>query len=155
MPLAIKPMIDLADTDRDLQTYIYARSHLERQIDTARSVVDQHQNSIEQKKNELEILASECKEVQNNIQMQEELISRLDGQVPKIRNEKEFAASKNQLEEARKILGIMEDKMLNLDLKKEDLEKEVETIKSLFNESNSEFQRETSGLLKKQEQAEK
>jgi predicted nucleic acid-binding Zn-ribbon protein len=87
--------------------------------------------------------------------MQEELISRLDGQVPKIRNEKEFAASKNQLEEARKILGMMEDKMLNLDLKKEDLEKEIETIKSQFDESNSEFQRETSGLLKKQEQAEK
>ena len=43
MPLAIKPLIDLADTDRDLQIYIYARSHLERQIDTARSVVDQHQ----------------------------------------------------------------------------------------------------------------
>ena len=155
MPLAIKPLIDLADTDRDLQTYIYARSHLERQIDTARSVVDQHQKSIEQKNNELEILASECKEVRNNIQMQEELISRLDGQVPKIRNEKEFAASKNQLEEARKILGMVEDKMLNLDIKKEDLEKEIETIKSQFDESNSEFQRETSGLLKKQEQAEK
>ena len=150
MPLAIKPLIDLADTDRDLQTYIYARSHLERQIDTARSVVDQHQKSIEQKNNELEILASECKEVRNNIQMQEELIYRMDEQVPKIRNEKEFAASKNQLEEARKILGMMEDKMLNLDLKKEDLEKEIETIKSQFDESNSEFQQETSGLLKKQ-----
>ena len=125
MPLAIKPLIDLADTDRDLQTYIYARSHLERQIDTARSVVDQHQKSIEQKNNELESLATERKEVRNNIQMQEELISRLDEQVPKIRNEKEFAASKNQLEEARKILGMMEDKMLNLDLNKEDLEKNM------------------------------
>ena len=102
MPLAIKPLIDLADTDRDLQTYIYARSHLERQIDTARSVVDQHQKSIEQKNNELEILASECKQVRNNIQMQEELISRLDGQVPKIRNEKEFAASKTNLRKHEK-----------------------------------------------------
>ena len=127
MPQTIQSLIKLAETDRDLQKYIFEKSHLERQIDTARSVVDQHQKTIVQKKDEFELLNFECKDVNNNLQIQEELISRLDSQVPKIRNEKEFATSKNQLEEARKILGLLEDKMLDLDLKKEDLEKEIET----------------------------
>lgn len=155
MNLSIQPLIDLADTDRELQVFIYSKSQLEKQIDTASSVVNQHRKTIEEKNDELNALVNEAEELKINIQIQEQLISKLNEQVPKIRNEKEFAASKNQLEEARKILGMMEDKMLNLDLKKEDLEKEIETIKSQFDESNSEFQRETSGLLKKQEQAEK
>lgn len=155
MPQTIESLIKLAETDRDLQKYIFAKSHLERQIDTARSVVDQHQKIIEQKKDEFELLSAECKGVNNNLQIQEELISRLDSQVPKIRNEKEFATSKNQLEEARKILGLLEDKMLDLDLKKEDLEKEIETINNRLSESNTEFKQETSGLLKKQARAEK
>ena len=155
MPQTIEPLVNLAETDRDLQKYIFAKSHLERQIDTARSVVDQYQKTVEQKKDELKLLSSECKDVKNNLQIQEELISRLDSQVPKIRNEKEFAASKNQLEEARKILGMLEDKMLDLDLKKEDLEKDIETTINQLNESNTEFKQETSGLLKRQAGAEK
>ena len=151
----IQPLIDLANTDLDLQTNIFSRSHLERQIETARSVVDQHQKLFEQKYNELDLLTSEGKIVKNNIEIQEQLITRLDAQVPKIRNEKEFAASKTQLEEARKMLGLLEDKLLELDMKKEDLEQEIETINSELTESNSTFQLETSGLLKKQEKAEK
>ncbi len=50
MQLTIQPLIDLANTDLELQTSIYSRSHLERQIDTARSVVDQHQKLFEQKR---------------------------------------------------------------------------------------------------------
>ena len=55
---------------------------------------------------------NEGSEVKKNIQIQEQLIVRLDEQVPKIRNEKEFAASKSQLEEARKLLGMLEEKGL-------------------------------------------
>ena len=90
MLLTIQPLIDLANTDLELQTNIYSRSHLERQIDTASSVVDQHQKLFEKKNNELIHITIEGKQVQNNIQIQEELILRLDEQVPKIRNEKEF-----------------------------------------------------------------
>ena len=49
MPQTIESLIKLAETDRDLQKYVFAKSHLERQIDTARSVVDQHQKTIKQK----------------------------------------------------------------------------------------------------------
>ena len=155
MTQTIEPLIKLAETDRDLQKFVFAKSHLERQIDKARLVVDQHQKTIQQKNDEFELLIAECKNVKNNLQIQEELISRLDSQVPKIRNEKEFATSKNQLEEARKILGLLEDNMLDLDLKKEDLEKEIGTINNQLSESNTEFEQETSGLLKKQAKAEK
>ena len=155
MPLTIQPLIDLAITDLELQTSIYSRSNLERQIDSARSIVDQHQKLFEQKNNELSLLTKESKEVKKNIQIQEQQILRLDEQVPKIRNEKEFAASKSQLEEARKMLGMLEDKMLELDIKKEDLDQEVESINTELSVSNSAFQEETSGLLKKQEKVEK
>ena len=155
MPQTIEPLINLAETDLDLQKYIFAKSHLEQQIDTARSVVDEYQKKVDKRKDELRLLSSECSDVKNNLQIQEELISRLDSQVPRIRNEKEFAASKNQLEEARKNFGLLEEKMLDLDLKKEDLENDIETIKNQLNESNTEFKQETSGLLKKQAGAEK
>jgi len=154
MQRTIQTIIDLADTDRDLMTSIHSRSFLERKIDNARTVVNQHQKLIEEKNNELILLNNESEEVKNNIQIQEELISKLDQQVPKIRNEKEFAASKTQLEDARKMLGLLEDKMLELDIKKEDFDQEIETINIELTESNSAFELETSGLFKKHEKAE-
>jgi len=147
-------IIDLANTDRDLMTSIHSRSFLKRKIDDARTVVSQHQRLFEEKNNELTLLNDESKEVRNNIQIQEQLISELDKQVPKIRNEKEFAASKTQLEEARKTLGILEDQMLELDIKKEDFDQEIETINIELTESNSVFEQETSGLFKKHEKTE-
>ena len=56
----IQPLIDLANTDLDLQTSVFSRSHLARQIETARSVVDQHQKLFEQKNNVHIILRSNC-----------------------------------------------------------------------------------------------
>ena len=155
MPLTIQPLIDLANTDLELQTNIFSRTHLERQIDTARLVVDQHQKLFEQKNGDISLLNNEGSEIKKNIQIQEQLIVRLDEQVPKIRNEKEFAASKSQLEEARKLLGMLEEKMLELDMKKEDLDQEVEAINTELSESNSAFQEKTAGLLKKHEKVEK
>ena len=155
MNLSIQPLIDLADTDRELQAFIYSKSNLEKQIDTASSVVNQHKKTIEEKNDELKALVNEAEELKKNIQIQEQLISKLNEQVPKIRNEKEFAASKNQLEEARKNLGVLEENLLELDINKEDLDKNLEQINVKLDESSSEFKQETSGLLKKQEKAEK
>ena len=155
MSLSIQPLIDLADTDRELQAFIYSKSQLEKKIDTASSVVNKHKKNIEEKNDELNTLVNEAEELKNNIQIQEQLISQLNEQVPKIRNEKEFAASKSQLEEARKQLGVLEEKLLELDINKEDLDKELEQINVKLDESSTEFEQETSGLLKKQQKAEK
>ena len=155
MNLSIQPLIDLADTDRELQTFIHSKFQLEKQIDTASYVVNQHKKTIEEKKDELKSLANEAKEIKKNIQIQEQLISKLNEQVPKIRNEKEFAASKSQLEEARKKLGVLEESLLELDINKEDLDKEMEQINIKLDESSTEFKQETSGLLKNQEKVEK
>ena len=155
MNLSIQPLIDLANTDRELQSFIYLKSQLDKQIDTASSVVNQHKKTIEEKNYELNALVNEADELKKNIQIQEQLISKLNDQVPKIRNEKEFAASKNQLEEARKNLGVLEENLLELDINKEDIDKDLEQINVKLDESSTEFKQETSGLLKKQEKAEK
>ena len=155
MNLSIQPLIDLADTDRELQAFIYSKSQLEKKIDTASSVVNKHKKNIEEKNDELNTLVNEAEELKNNIQIQEQFISQLNEQVPKIRNEKEFAASKSQLEEARKQLGVLEEKLLELDINREDLDKELEQINVKLNESSTEFKQETSDLFKKQEKAEK
>ena len=155
MNLSIQPLIDLADTDRELQVFIYSKSNLEKQIDTASSVVNQHKKTIEEKYDERNALLNEAEELKKNIQIQEQRISKLNEQVPKIRNEKEFAASKNQLEEGRKNLGVLEENLLELDINKEDLDKDLEQIIVKLDESSTEFKQETSGLLKKQEKAEK
>ena len=155
MELSIQPLIDLADTERELQAFINSKSQLEKQIDTASQVVNHHKKTIEEKKDELNALVNETEELKINIQIQEQLISKLNDQVPKIRNEKEFAASKSQLEEARKKLGVFEENLLELDINKEDLDKELEQINVKLDESSTEFKQETSGLLKKQEKAKK
>ena len=155
MNLSIQPLIELADTDRELQAFIHSKSQLEKKIDTASSVVNKHKKNIEEINGELNTLVNEAEELKNNIQIQEQFISQLNEQVPKIRNEKEFAASKSQLEEARKQLGVLEEKLLELDINKEDLDKELEQINVKLDESSTEFKQETSGLLKKQEKAEK
>ena len=154
MKLSIQPLIDLANTDRELQVFIYSKSQLEKQIDKASSVVNQHKKTIDEKNDELNALINEAKELKKNIKIQEQLISQLNEQVPKIRNEKEFAASKSQLEEARKNLGVLEENLLELDINKEDLDKELEQINVKLDESSTEFKQGTSGLLKKQEKAE-
>ena len=155
MKLSIQPLIDLANTDRQLQAFIFSKSQLEKQIDTASSVVNQHKKTIDEKNDELNALINEAKELKKNIKIQEQLISHLNEQVPKIRNEKEFAASKSQLEEARKNLGVLEENLLELDINKEDLDKVLEQINVKLDESSTEFKQGTSGLLKKQEKAEK
>ena len=155
MNLSIQPLIDLADTDRELQKFIHSKSQLVKQIDKASYVVNQHKKNIEEKKDELKVLIYESEEIKENIQIQEQLISKLNEQVPKIRNEKEFAASKSQLEEARKKLGLLEENLLELDINKEELDKEMEQINVKLEESNTEFKQEASGLLKKQQKAEK
>ena len=155
MNLSIQPLIELADTDRKLQAFIHSKSQLEKKIDRASTVVNKHKKNFEEKNDELNTLGNEAKELKNNIQIQEQLIYQLNEQVPKIRNEKEFAASKSQLEEARKQLGVLEEKLLELDINKEDLDKELEQINVKLDESSTEFKQETAGLLKKQETAEK
>ena len=52
-------------------------------------------------------------------------------------------------------MGVLEEKLLELDINKEDLDKELEQINVKLDESSTEFKQETSGLLKKQEKAEK
>ena len=155
MNLSIQPLIDLANTDQELQTFVHSKSKLEKLIDTASYVVNQHKKTIQEKKDELKALVNESEEIKKNIQIQEQLISKLNEQVPKIRNEKEFAASKSQLEEARKKLGVFEENLLELDINKEDLDKEMEQINVKLDESSTEFKKETSGLLKKRAKAEK
>ena len=63
MNLSIQPLIDLADTDRELQTFIHSKFQLEKQIDTASYVVNQHKKTIEEKKDELKSLANEAEEI--------------------------------------------------------------------------------------------
>ena len=86
MNLSIQPLIDLANTDRELQAFIYSKSQLEKQIDTASTVVNQHKKTIDEKNDELNTLINEAKGLKKNIKIQEQLISQLNEQVPKIRN---------------------------------------------------------------------
>ena len=66
MKLSIQPLIDLANTDRELQAFIYSRSQLEKQIDTASTVVNQHKKTIDEKNDELSALINEAKELKKN-----------------------------------------------------------------------------------------
>ena len=60
MNLSIQPLIELADTDRELQAFIHSKSQLKKKIDTASSVVNKHKKNIEEKNDELNTLINEA-----------------------------------------------------------------------------------------------
>ena len=155
MSESIQPLIALANTDRELQALIHLQRHLEQQIKKARAEVDKQLKLSTQKKSELQILESKRKEIQTTIQTQEQLIDKLEAQVPMIRNEKEFVTSKNQLEEARKGLGVTEEKLLEMDIRKEELEAGIDSLKEVLDQAEDKFNSETAGLFTDKEKAEK
>ena len=67
-------------------------------------------------------LINQQQQMENELEEQRILIEKLEKHVPRIRNEKEFEASKKQLELSRKHRSMLEENLLEAAIKLEDLD---------------------------------
>lgn len=152
MPETIQPVIDLAKADRELIQLRSTIQKLDEQIGIARSEHDRQLGIVQGKEQHWGELELQGRELRGKLELQDAFISKLEQQVPRIRNEKEFVASKKQLEEARKHRSIIEEQLLELDIEKEDLDGTLSNLRSELEVENARFQEATSELGQTREQ---
>ena len=146
MPETIQPVIDLAKADRELIQLRGQIRTLDEQIGIARSEHDRQLDIVQGKEQHEGVLAVQGRELRGKLELQDTFIANLEQQVPRIRNEKEFVASKKQLEEARKHRSIIEEQVLELDIEKEGLNETLSTLRSELEVENVRFQEATTEL---------
>ena len=105
----IQPLLELAVSDRDITLLKNACVKLDTMIKSCREELDQRLQEKDTKMEELQQIEETRKEIQLKFDLQDQLIGKLETQVPNIRNQKEYVASKKQLEEARKGRGQSEE----------------------------------------------
>lgn len=143
----IQPLIDIALTDRELENLKNACKHLNTLIIGTRSELDKHLSEQQDKQIQTEQFQKERNGIEEKFNLQEQLIAKLENQVPNIRNEKEYVASKKQLEEARKGRGQLEEQLLNLDIQMEELQTMLSNLSKVISEQDAKYHKEADTLI--------
>ena len=148
----IQPLVNIAVSDHDIVHLQNACKKLESMIRGSRVDLDRNLGEQKAKEEELEVIQAKRKEIQFKFDLQEQLIRKLETQVPNIRNQKEYVASKKQLEEARKGRGQLEEILLELDIRSEELESLLKNLKEVINGLDSKFHDEADELISHREE---
>ena len=147
-----QPLIELAVSDRDITLLKNACVKLDNMIQSCREELDQHLEEKEKKQEEVQKIEGERKEIQFKFDLQDQLIGKLETQVPNIRNQKEYVASKKQLEEARKGRGQLEEILLEMDIKVEELNSIIENLTKLISELETSYHDVADPLIENKEE---
>lgn len=151
MPQSINLLIDLASVDQQLILLRHNKKEIEHQIDKTRAEVDQCKKELDTQQAHYDEADHSSREVRSKLEQHDILIAKLESQVPHIRNEKEFVASKKQLEEARKHRGIVEDELLEYEIKKEEYGEKLKTCREKWEIATKKYEEESSQLFKDKE----
>ncbi|MFL2773858.1 MAG: hypothetical protein ACJ0DH_09915 [bacterium] len=135
----IQPLLELAVSDRDITLLKNACVKLDTMIKSCREELDQRLQEKDTKMEELQQIEEARKEIQLKFDLQDQLIGKLETQVPNIRNQKEYVASKKQLEEARKGRGQSEEMLLEMDIKMEELNTILENLETVIKDLESSY----------------
>ncbi len=146
MSSPISPFIDLATTDQGIYQTLSQVRQLDQQIDTARAALDQQLRECESLQKQHDTLQQQSTELKGKIALQDDFINKLETQVPLIRNEKEFVASKKQLEEGRKHRGQIEEVQLEIEIRREEIAERLSTLRSAAEAMQSDFESQTAEL---------
>jgi predicted nucleic acid-binding Zn-ribbon protein len=133
----IQPLLELAVSDRDITLLKNACVKLDTMIKSCREELDQRLQEKDTKMEELQ---------------QIEEARKLETQVPNIRNQKEYVASKKQLEEARKGRGQSEEMLLEMDIKMEELNTILENLETVIKDLESSYHDVADPLIENKEE---
>jgi len=154
MSLPTSPFIELANTDQGIYLKTAQARQLDQLIEAARAALDEKLGEQTALQQEHDALAQGSDDLRRKIALQEEFVSKLEAQVPLIRNEKEFVASKKQLEEGRRHKGQLEEQQLELDIQREDIQQQLSDLNSVIAEHRTEFEEQTSQLQQQRDEVE-
>ena len=148
----IQPLLELAVSDRDITLLKNACVKLDTMIKSCREELDQRLQEKDTKMEELQQIEEARKEIQLKFDLQDQLIGKLETQVPNIRNQKEYVASKKQLEEARKGRGQSEEMLLEMDIKMEELNTILENLETVIKDLESSYHDVADPLIENKEE---
>jgi len=148
----IQPLLELAVSDRDITLLKNACVKLDTMIKSCREELDQRLLEKDTKMEELQQIEEARKEIQLKFDLQDQLIGKLETQVPNIRNQKEYVASKKQLEEARKGRGQSEEMLLEMDIKIEELNTILENLETVIKDLESSYHDVADPLIENKEE---
>jgi len=151
MSQSVEVLIKLEKTDRKIYTLRRKSKELERLIQEARSEVDRGEQIFDKLNEEYKQEKSLSAQAYRELEVCEALIAKMENQVPYIRNQKEFVASKKQLEDARKRKGEIEDNLLDHEIKKEKVEEDLKAIEKILEEGKVEYEKNIADLKKEKQ----
>jgi len=155
MSSTTQSIIEFTQVEEKLLTLRHHKKGLAREITRLRTGVSQFEKDRASRRTLLNEQKKARIVVQEDFEKCESFIQKLQTQVPKIRNEKEFAASKKQLEEARKGRGNIEEQLLAIDIKIEGLEAFLSNLASELRKTSRKFNKAAKPLKEQQAEAEK
>ncbi len=151
MPISIEQLAKLGQADQELMSLQRKLGQVEQQITGARGDVDQFEKSLQGKQQQYDEVTENHRTAQQKLGEADIFITKLEAQVPMIRTQKEFIAGKKQLEDARKHRGIIENELLENEIKKEEYRAELAQLQVQLSEADEEFQKNITGLIKQKE----
>ncbi|MGK5090510.1 C4-type zinc ribbon domain-containing protein [Deltaproteobacteria bacterium TL4] len=155
MPQFTAFLVELAKVDHDRITIRRRSKDLEQEIKFSRKEVDQLEHKLEAIHQENKESTKLLHHAKLELEACDQLISKMEAQVPLIRNQKEFAASKKQLEDARKRRGQTEDEVLTHEIKKEDTGQNFITLQDSLQSKNELYEALVKDLIKERDANEK
>lgn len=144
-------LIAIAETEQQLFKLKQDLRRLDQQIQEAQGQLTPTEQELQRLQTEQQQLLQLQQDSEKELEEQRLLIEKLELHVPRIRNEKEFEASKKQLEVSRKHKAQLEDKLLELAIRLEELGPRVQTQAELLEEKRQASQLELKETLKEQE----
>ncbi|MBF0289653.1 MAG: hypothetical protein HQM14_17715 [SAR324 cluster bacterium] len=151
MPTSIKNLAALDQTDRDLVVSEQTLKNLDKEIAVARMPLSACEESLKEKQAEYDELNLKEREAALKLSETEIFIEKLEAQVPLIRTQKEFVASKKQLEDARKRKGLLEEEIVNYMDSQTACQGQLEQLKEQLETEGKDFQHNIQNLLKEKD----
>ncbi len=150
MSTSIETLVALGSTDQQLLQTQRELRRVEAQIADARKDVDYYEKEVNKKQQTHEEVETRHRDSRQRLEMEDLLVKKLEAQVPLIRTQKEFVASKKQLEETRKRRGLIEDEILEFEIQLEEATTELTHLKEHLSQSSEEFEGNIKSLLSEQ-----
>lgn len=152
--MSINTLIALAQVDQQLQVSKRNLNDIQKELDIFRKEITQIETQISLAEQEKERMIFIREEKKSELERQEADIKRKEEKTPYIRNEKEFAASKKELEEARRKFGVLSDEFLDQEIKIEEIAQKIESLHESLAEKQVDYDTNAKDLIDKKTESE-
>ncbi|MHB8481592.1 MAG: zinc ribbon domain-containing protein [Nitrospiria bacterium] len=132
-------LIQLQRIDTHLSKFNEKEQHLRRKIETENQALEALKNKLREARSQLEKTASEKKEKEKDVEIQEQLVQKTQSRLKDIKTNKEYQAHLNEIDALKKGRGAQEEVVLLLMDKMEVLKNEVELQETEFKEKEARF----------------